>query len=50
MLLAVGQALITRTPQKLEPLPATREPIRHQQRNYTLAEEPEYIDTESPTE
>ncbi|UZE31116.1 Gfo/Idh/MocA family protein [Pseudomonas asplenii] len=50
VLLAVERALITGTPQRLEPLPARRIPCRDQQRHYPLAEVPAYIDTQSPTE
>ena len=50
VLLAVERALATGQPQKLDALPAKTVPGSHQKRHYTLAEVPDYIDTESPTE
>lgn len=50
VLLAVERALATGQPQKLDALPAKTVPGSDQKRHYTLAEVPDYIDTESPTE
>ncbi len=50
VLLAVERALATSNPQKLNALPAKTVPGSDQKRQYALAESPDYIDTESPTE
>lgn len=47
---AIGRALETGQPQRLDPLPAKRPVTRDQQRQYPLAEVPAFINTESPTE
>lgn len=47
---AIQRALETGKPQTLEPLPAKRTAARDQQRQFPLAEVPDYINTESPTQ
>jgi predicted dehydrogenase len=47
---AIGRALETGQPQKLEPLPARRAATAAQRRQFPLAKVPDFINTESPTE
>lgn len=47
---AIERALTSGQPQKLDPLPAKRPVTRAQRREFPLAEVPDFIDTESPTE
>ena len=47
---AIGRALETGQPQKLDPLPPRPKATRQQRRQYPLAKVPEFINTQSPTE
>lgn len=50
VVMAIERALETGQPQKLDPLPARKPNRTGQKRQYPLAEVPEFINTESPTE
>ncbi|MBK4997864.1 Gfo/Idh/MocA family oxidoreductase [Pseudomonas sp. S31] len=50
VVLAIEKALESGQPQRLEPLPQRSLPKREQRRTFPLADVPDYVNTESPTE